>query len=82
VSRHADPLCARLAELGYTVQPRRAAAGLGVLLTDLGALGTRPLLEAALALDAPIVELSPVLARPEAAAGSSSAGQLSGGHGV
>ena len=88
VSRHADALCARLAEAGYGVQPRRAADGLGVLLTDLGSRGTAPLLEAALAVDAPIVELSPVRARPEAAAssgaasvmGASSVGYTSGSH--
>jgi ABC-type thiamine transport system ATPase subunit len=82
VSRHADALCARLAELGYGVQPRRAAAG--VLLADPGALGTRPVLEAALALDAPIVELSPVLARPEAAlaTGQPPVGASSSGNGA
>jgi ABC-type taurine transport system ATPase subunit len=70
VLRHADELCARLAELGYSVQPRRAADGLGVLVSDPAAHGTRPLLEAALATDAPIVELSPVQLRPEGAADS------------
>ena len=82
VSRHADALCARLAELGYSVQPRHAAAG--VLLADRGTLGTRPLLEAALALDAPIVELSPVLARPAAAmaAGPPPIGAGSSGNGA
>jgi len=66
VLRHADELSARLAELGYSVQPRRAADGLGVLFSDPNAHGTRPLLEAALAMDAPIVELSPVQLRPDA----------------
>jgi len=65
VLRHADALCARLAELGYIVQPRRATDGLGVLLSDPAAQGTRSLLEAALAVDAPIVELSPVQLRPD-----------------
>jgi energy-coupling factor transporter ATP-binding protein EcfA2 len=68
VLRHADELCARLAELGYSVQPRVAADGLGVLVSDPDARGTRGLLEAALAVDAPIVELSPVQLRPEGAA--------------
>ncbi|MEY4550394.1 MAG: hypothetical protein RL685_6589 [Pseudomonadota bacterium] len=64
VLRHADELCARLGEAGYQVLPRRAADGLGLLLSDLGSRGTGPLLEAALAVDAPIVELGPVTLRP------------------
>jgi ABC-2 type transport system ATP-binding protein len=83
VSRHADALCARLAQAGYSVQPRRAADGLGMLITDRGASGTTPLLEAALAVDAPIVELSPLRAQPEAAASASSAaGSNSARYGV
>jgi ABC-2 type transport system ATP-binding protein len=70
VLRHADALCARLSEVGYQVLPRRAADGLGLLLSDLAARGTGPLLEAALAVDAPVVEISPVRAAPEAASGA------------
>jgi ABC-type multidrug transport system ATPase subunit len=70
VLRHADALCARLGEVGYQVLPRRAADGLGLLLSDLAARGTGPLLEAALAVDAPVVEISPVRAASEAAAGA------------
>lgn len=70
VLRHADALCARLGEVGYQVLPRRAADGLGLLLSDLAARGTGPLLEAALAVDAPVVEISPVRAAPEAATGT------------
>jgi hypothetical protein len=73
VLRHADELCARLSELGYSVLPHGAGDELGVLLSDPSAHGTRPLLEAALALDAPIVELSPVQLRPEAGAADSGA---------
>jgi ABC-type taurine transport system ATPase subunit len=64
VLRHADELCARLGPAGYQLLPRRAADGLGLLLSDLGSRGTGPLLEAALAVDAPIVELSPITLRP------------------
>jgi ABC-type multidrug transport system ATPase subunit len=70
VLRHADALCARLGEAGYQVLPRRAADGLGLVLSDLAARGTGPLLEAALAVDAPVVELSPLRAAPEAASGA------------
>jgi ABC-2 type transport system ATP-binding protein len=70
VLRHADALCARLGEVGYQVLPRRAADGLGLLLSDLAARGTGPLLEAALAVDAPVIELSPVRSAPEAVAGA------------
>ena len=70
VLRHAEELCARLGEGGYQVLPRRAADGLGLLLSDLAARGTGPLLEAALAVDAPVVEISPVRAAPEAASGA------------
>lgn len=64
VLRHAEELCARLGETGYQVLPRRAADGLGLLLSDLHSRGTGPLLEAALAVDAPIVELGPITLRP------------------
>jgi ABC-type multidrug transport system ATPase subunit len=69
VLRHAEALCEKLSELGYTVQPERAAGGTGVLLSEGRARGTRPLLEAALSVDAPILELSPVTLRPGAGAG-------------
>ncbi len=64
VLRHADELGARLSEAGYQVLPRRAAGGLGLLLSDASSLGTGPLLEAALAVDAPIVELGPIKLHP------------------
>lgn len=64
VLRHAEELCEQLAGAGYQVLPRRAADGLGLLLSDLHSRGTRPLLEAALAVDAPIVELGPIMLRP------------------
>lgn len=64
VLRHADELCARLDGAGYQVLPRRAADGLGLLLSDVHSRGTGPLLEAALAVDAPIVELGPIMLRP------------------
>jgi ABC-type multidrug transport system ATPase subunit len=64
VLRHAQELCLRLEEAGYQLLPRRAADGLGLLLSDLHSRGTGPLLEAALAVDAPIVELGPITLRP------------------
>jgi ABC-type taurine transport system ATPase subunit len=64
VLRHAEELCERLGAAGYQVLPRRAADGLGLLLSDLHSRGTGPLLEAALAVDAPIVELGPITLRP------------------
>jgi ABC-type taurine transport system ATPase subunit len=77
VLRHAEALAARLRELGYGVQTPRASDALGLLVLEGRARGTAPLLEAALAVDAPIVELRPVSLGPgAAAAASASAGAL------
>jgi ABC-type Na+ transport system ATPase subunit NatA len=64
VLRHADALSARLAETGYAVRSRPAGSGLGLLVADVDKRGTRPLLEAAALVDAPIVELCPLRLRP------------------
>ena len=71
VLRHAEALSARLAETGYAVRSRPAGSGLGLLVADVDRRGTRPLLEAAALVDAPIVELSPLRLRPASSAAAS-----------
>jgi ABC-type multidrug transport system ATPase subunit len=57
VKRSADTLLSRLTEAGYEVRPMLAAQVTTLSVTDREGLGTLPLFRAALAADAPIIEL-------------------------
>jgi ABC-type multidrug transport system ATPase subunit len=58
VKRSADALAARLLEAGYEVRRLLSADLASLKVTDGAGLGTVPLFRAALAVDAPIVELA------------------------
>lgn len=57
VKRSADALLARLTEAGYDVRPMLSAQVTTLSVTDREGQGTRPVFRAALAVDAPIIEL-------------------------
>jgi ABC-type multidrug transport system ATPase subunit len=59
VRRSVDALLARLGEAGYEVRRMSTGDATTLWLTDRAGLGTLPLFRAALAADAPIVELVP-----------------------
>lgn len=65
VSRHSESLLNRLGEAGYDAQRVMADEIAALIVRDIGARGTEPLLEAAVAADAPILELC--IERPELA---------------
>jgi ABC-type multidrug transport system ATPase subunit len=58
VQRSVDALLSRLGEAGYEVRRMLAADVTTLLVTDTHGAGTVPLFEAALAADAPIIELA------------------------
>jgi len=64
VLRHADVLLNRLSEAGYEVRRVMADEMAALVVRDVLARGTEPLLEAALSADAPLVELVPLTLRP------------------
>jgi len=59
VTRSAEGLLSRLTEAGYEVRRVELAEVTSLVVVDAGVLGTLPLFRAALAADAPIVELVP-----------------------
>lgn len=59
VTRSAEGLLSRLTEAGYEVRRLVLAEVTSLVVVDTGSLGTLPLFRAALAADAPIVELVP-----------------------
>lgn len=66
VTRSAEGLLSRLTKAGYEVRRVVLAEVTSLVVVDTGSLGTLPLFRAALAADAPIVELVPFdLGRPE-----------------
>jgi len=67
VKRSVDALLARLAEAGYEVRRMTTADVTTLWLTDRAGLGTVPVFRAALAVEAPILELVPVRLAPPAA---------------
>jgi ABC-type multidrug transport system ATPase subunit len=60
VSRSVDALLARLGEAGYEVRRMSTADATTLWLTDRAGLGTLPVFRAALAVEAPILELVPL----------------------
>jgi ABC-type multidrug transport system ATPase subunit len=60
VARKADALLARLEQAGYEVKLVTARAVTSLLVSDAARAGTHGILEAALAADAPILELVPL----------------------
>ncbi|HTV19458.1 MAG TPA: hypothetical protein VMG12_12320 [Polyangiaceae bacterium] len=60
VARSGEALLARLSEAGYEVRQMSTADATTLWLTDATGLGTLPLFRAALAVEAPILELVPL----------------------
>lgn len=60
VTRSADALLSRLTQAGYEVPRVTQAEVTALIVVDASSLGTLPLFRAALEVDAPIVELSPL----------------------
>ena len=58
--RPVDALLARLGEAGYEVRRMSTADATTLWLTDRAGLGTLPVFRAALAAEAPILELAPL----------------------